>query len=211
MRRLLLTNTVIMTLALGAPFAFAQSNGGAIEEENGQHPQAPTKGGKAATQAPNSQTAPGKTGAGRSAQAPEQAPIGKTQLNTQAEPQRPGAQAEPQTPAANQRKGPTSLQPRPQGQPQLQGPTGQQRVQVTAQQREQIHERFAHVRTHRIDRASFSIAVGIEVPRSVIVVPLPLEIVEVVPEYRGYYYVMVGDEILIVDPSSLLIVAIIPA
>jgi hypothetical protein len=40
---------------------------------------------------------------------------------------------------------------------------------------------------------------------------LPPEIVEIVPEYQGFDYVMVGDEILIVDPGSLQIIAVIPA
>jgi hypothetical protein len=43
------------------------------------------------------------------------------------------------------------------------------------------------------------------------VVVLPEEIVRIVPEYRGYEYFLVGDEIVIVDPRTLEIVAIIPA
>jgi Protein of unknown function (DUF1236) len=43
------------------------------------------------------------------------------------------------------------------------------------------------------------------------IVVLPEEIVRIVPEYRGYEYFLVGDEIVIIDPSTLEIVAIIPA
>jgi hypothetical protein len=35
--------------------------------------------------------------------------------------------------------------------------------------------------------------------------------VESFPEYRDYDYILVGDEILIVDPGSLQIIAVIPA
>jgi len=49
------------------------------------------------------------------------------------------------------------------------------------------------------------------VPRSVRVYTLPPEIVEVVPEYRGYDYVLVGEDIVIIDPESHEIVAVIPA
>ena len=40
---------------------------------------------------------------------------------------------------------------------------------------------------------------------------LPEEIVLLIPEYRGYDYFLIGDEIVIVDPRTLEIVAIIPA
>ena len=36
------------------------------------------------------------------------------------------------------------------------------------------------------------------------------DVVEIVPQYEGFDYVVVGDEILIIDPDSLEIVAIIP-
>jgi hypothetical protein len=34
---------------------------------------------------------------------------------------------------------------------------------------------------------------------------------EYAPQYRGYEYILVGDEILIVDPRTLRIVAVIAA
>jgi len=49
------------------------------------------------------------------------------------------------------------------------------------------------------------------VPSSVRVRVLPREIVEVVPQFRGFKYVLVGDEVVILDPYTLEIVAIIPA
>jgi Protein of unknown function (DUF1236) len=42
-------------------------------------------------------------------------------------------------------------------------------------------------------------------------VVLPEEIVRIVPQYRGFDYFLVEDEIVIVDPRTLEIVAIIPA
>ncbi len=84
-------------------------------------------------------------------------------------------------------------------------------VQVTEKQRTEIHQRLAHFKADRIEHPQFSVTVGAEVPRSVHVERLPPEIVEIVPEYQGFDYVMVGDEILIIDPDSLQIVAVIPA
>jgi hypothetical protein len=58
---------------------------------------------------------------------------------------------------------------------------------------------------------NFSISVGTVVPRSVHVYEVPADIVEIVPAYRGYKYIVVRDEILILDPRTLRIVAIIDA
>jgi Protein of unknown function (DUF1236) len=57
----------------------------------------------------------------------------------------------------------------------------------------------------------FDTTVGARVPRDVHVAVLPEDIVSIVPEYRGFDYILVGDSILIVDPVTLEIVAVIPA
>jgi len=57
----------------------------------------------------------------------------------------------------------------------------------------------------------FSVTVGEAVPRTVHLNRLPLQIIEYAPQYRGYEYILVGDDILIVDPRTLRIVAVIPA
>jgi hypothetical protein len=40
---------------------------------------------------------------------------------------------------------------------------------------------------------------------------LPEEVIEIVPQYEGYDYIIVGDNILIVDPATMEIVAVLPA
>jgi len=84
-------------------------------------------------------------------------------------------------------------------------------VQITEQQRTQIHERISRESLHRVDHANFSVSVGTVVPRTVVLYELPLTVVEIVPEYSGYMYVVVGDELLIIDPTSLEIIAVLPA
>lgn len=64
---------------------------------------------------------------------------------------------------------------------------------------------------HTSNNVNFSVTVGAAVPRSVHVEVLPRDIVEVVPQYEGFDYVLVGDQILIVDPDTMEIVAIVPA
>jgi hypothetical protein len=85
-------------------------------------------------------------------------------------------------------------------------------VQLSEDQRSQFKTIIGKERGPRLgSNVNFDVAVGTRIPRDVHVVVLPEEIVRIVPEYRGYEYFLVGDEIVIVDPSTLEIVAIIPA
>jgi Protein of unknown function (DUF1236) len=47
------------------------------------------------------------------------------------------------------------------------------------------------------------------VPRTVRIFDLPPDIVTIVPAYRGYKYVIVEEEILIIDPRTLRIIAVL--
>ncbi|MGA7426588.1 MAG: DUF1236 domain-containing protein [Rhodoplanes sp.] len=63
----------------------------------------------------------------------------------------------------------------------------------------------------RVANVNFSVSVGTTVPRSVRLVAVPAAIVEIQPAWRGYEYFMVGDQVVIVDPDTMQIVAIISA
>jgi hypothetical protein len=62
-----------------------------------------------------------------------------------------------------------------------------------------------------VSNANFSIAVGTRVPREVTFHPLPAEVVSIYPEWRGYQFILVRDQILVVDPRTFEIVAILEA
>jgi len=64
---------------------------------------------------------------------------------------------------------------------------------------------------HVANNVKFNVTVGAMVPRDIHVEVLPTDIVEIVPQYEGFDYVVVGDEILIIDPDTMEIVAVIPA
>jgi hypothetical protein len=86
------------------------------------------------------------------------------------------------------------------------------RVNITPDKRTRIHETIVHERSvPRVDSVKFDISVGTRVPRDIRFAVLPQTIVEIEPEWRGFEYFVVGDEIVIVDPWSLEIVAIIEA
>jgi hypothetical protein len=63
----------------------------------------------------------------------------------------------------------------------------------------------------RLTSVPFSISVGEVVPGTVRLYDLPDSIVEYAPQYRDYEYILVGDDILIVDPRTMRIVAVIAA
>ena len=39
--------------------------------------------------------------------------------------------------------------------------------------------------------------------------PLPTEVVTIYPEWRGYDYILIGDQIVVIDPDTREIVAIL--
>jgi uncharacterized protein DUF1236 len=85
-------------------------------------------------------------------------------------------------------------------------------VNITPEKRTQMHQVFTKERSApRVDRVDFDLAVGTAVPRSVHFVSVPSTIVAIEPSWRGYDYFMVGEQIVIVDPRSMEIVAIIDA
>jgi hypothetical protein len=84
-------------------------------------------------------------------------------------------------------------------------------VQISQDQRTKIRGIIGSGGGARIANVNFSVSVGAMVPRSVHIEVLPEDVVEIVPQYQGFDYIVVGDEILIVDPNTLAIVDIIPA
>ncbi|WP_456016678.1 DUF1236 domain-containing protein [Methylorubrum populi] len=62
-----------------------------------------------------------------------------------------------------------------------------------------------------VNNVNFSVNVGTAIPRSVSLHPLPPAILSVVPAYRGLQFILVGDDIVIIDPDTYEIVDIIPA
>ena len=60
-------------------------------------------------------------------------------------------------------------------------------------------------------KLNVSVRVGTRIPTSVHFYPLPREVVVIYPEWRGYDYILVGDQIVVVDPRTHEIVAILEA
>lgn len=60
-------------------------------------------------------------------------------------------------------------------------------------------------------KLSVSVSVGTRVPASVHLYPLPVQVIEVYPAWRGFEYILVGDQIVIINPRTHEIVAIVEA
>jgi Protein of unknown function (DUF1236) len=88
-------------------------------------------------------------------------------------------------------------------------------VQLSSEQRTRIHDVFVRDRDRfnrfRVSRVEFDLRPGVRVPRSFHLFTIPSELVEVVPAYSGYLFFYYEDEIVIVDPVTWEIVAVIPA
>ena len=83
-------------------------------------------------------------------------------------------------------------------------------AKLSTEQRTRITTVF---KQHRIEPAQLnvSINVGTRVPNNVHFYPVPQDVVVIYPEWRGYDYILVGDQIVILDPRSHEIVAVLEA
>jgi hypothetical protein len=77
-------------------------------------------------------------------------------------------------------------------------------------QRTRVSESIARLNVAPANNVNFSLSVGAVVPREVRFQPLPADVVEVMPQYRGYDFFVVRDDIVIVEPSSYKIVDVLP-
>jgi hypothetical protein len=84
-------------------------------------------------------------------------------------------------------------------------------AKLSSEQRTKITTVIRNQHVAPLEHVNFSISVGTRVPRDVRFYPLPAEVVTIYPEWRDYEFVLVGDQIVVVDPRSFEIVAVIDA
>jgi hypothetical protein len=221
-----LLSTVAVTLLLSGGAALAQGMNKEIPERAPAAQQnapaekvAPSmKGGEKAPQT-NGQAAPD----GKSDKAPQttgqgapDSKSGKTPETTGPSP-KSGAGEKPQTPGQSMDQGGKSG-----GAPtQSQSTTGQNRTttgqgaaggaaNLSTEQRIRI---TSIIKQQKVESAhlNVSVTVGTRIPESVHVYPLPVQVIEIYPQWRGYEYILMGDQIVIIDPRTHEVVAIVEA
>lgn len=82
---------------------------------------------------------------------------------------------------------------------------------LSAEQRTKISAAVRQQNVRRATNVNFSISVGTHVPRSLRLHALPVSVVEFYPGWRGYQFILVGNDILVINPRTLEIVAILEA
>jgi hypothetical protein len=82
---------------------------------------------------------------------------------------------------------------------------------LSREQHTKIWETLRHEKAGRFTGERFSMTVGEMVPQKVRLYRLPARVIAYAPQYRGYEYIQVGEEILIVDPRTHRIVAVVAA
>jgi Protein of unknown function (DUF1236) len=237
MKNTLLITTSIAALMAGVGLASAQgmnerreAPAAAASEQKAPGGQSdhqkstPSQKSDSAKPSPTAQT-PEKAKPGPTAQTPEKAKPGPTAQNPEKAKPGPAAQApekaKPGTTAQQPEKAPGTNRETV-GQSPSQGAAPNAAVKeegsksgasapLSAEQHVKIRETLREGKAERLNNVPFSISVGAAVPTTVHLYRLPVGIVEYAPQYRDYDYILVGDDILIVDPRTHKIVAVIGA
>jgi len=167
---------------------------------------------KKQTQAPSNRQTPSTTGQGPREQGQReegrQGQQGQGQRDREPARQRDQTQQGQQGQQGVQGQGQQGQRPQTQGQGVGRGAGAS--VTLTTDQRTRIRQTVL-VRSNvpRVSNINFSVNVGTVVPRSVKVVTVPREIVEIHPAWRGFLYFVFEEEIIIVEPRSHKIVAVL--
>jgi hypothetical protein len=82
-------------------------------------------------------------------------------------------------------------------------------AKLSTEQRTKITTVIRDQHVAPVNNVNFSISIGTRVPRGVSFHPLPADVVTVYPEWRGYEFFLVRDQIIVVDPRTLEIVAVL--
>jgi hypothetical protein len=83
-------------------------------------------------------------------------------------------------------------------------------AKLSTEQRTKVTTIF---KQHKVEQTKLnvSVSVGTRIPTSVHRYPVPVQVIEVYPAWRGFNYILVGDQIIVVDPRTHEIVAILEA
>jgi hypothetical protein len=239
MRRTLLISVAALALTAASNVSFAQTGnkaggaggaaGGAPANAPAASPSgaAPAAGGASSTVNPtgdsqstiNETTPPGAHKGAQDTTSPRNQKSGQAQpqeksKNQQSQGEQPRGERSKQQSQTEQR----GEQGKQQSQTEQRGSTKQgaaerpmtsKNVSLTTEQKTTIRQKVLTANAPRVEHVDFDIKVGTVVPRTVRVAPLPVTIIEIEPEWRGYMYFVSGDQIIVVEPGTLHIVAVL--
>jgi hypothetical protein len=82
---------------------------------------------------------------------------------------------------------------------------------LSTEQHVKIRDTLRGEKVEHLNSVQFSTTVGEAVPRTVHLFRFPASVIAYAPQYRDFEYLLVGDDVLVVDPRTMRIVAVIPA
>jgi hypothetical protein len=82
--------------------------------------------------------------------------------------------------------------------------------QISSEQEDKIRDSVKNAKVDHVAKLAIPLTVGAEVPRNLHFYPFPKEVAEIAPEYGSYFYVVAAEKIVVIDPLSYRIVAILP-
>ncbi|MGA7655540.1 MAG: DUF1236 domain-containing protein [Methylocella sp.] len=83
-------------------------------------------------------------------------------------------------------------------------------VDLSPDQKTRLHAIVAGRNLYRVDHVNFALSVGTRIPRTTRIYGVPQSIVDIVPQYRGFDYIVVKKDLLIIDPRTLEIRYVLP-
>ena len=84
------------------------------------------------------------------------------------------------------------------------------RVDLSPDQKTRLHAIVASGNLSRVDHVNFALSVGTRIPHTLRIYGVPQAIVDIVPQYRGFDYIVVKKDLLIIDPRTLEILYVLP-
>ena len=91
------------------------------------------------------------------------------------------------------------------------GTSSKSHVSLNSEQRTRVQSAFkSHLGSAKVD-VKIEPRIGVAVPRDVTLFDIPEDVVIIVPDWRRYKYVLIGDEICIVDVDTYEIVDVVAA
>lgn len=89
------------------------------------------------------------------------------------------------------------------------GQTPGKTVTLNSQQETEVRTALVNEPAENVGRVDFAITAGTIVPSHVSIRPLPERIVDIVPQYRGYDYAVVQQDVIIIEPQTRRIVTVL--
>ena len=82
---------------------------------------------------------------------------------------------------------------------------------LSSEQRTTIRAVIKQQNVEPAKNINFAISIGTQVPRTVNFYPVPFELVQIYPGWRGYDFFLVGDQIIVANPRTLGTLAVLDA